>query len=365
MEEENGDERREENFSGIEHESSNEDSFEEHKAEGHKPVVSMGTSPSHVPSSKVKEEQQLTKRMRENPWILSTLVLGAIVLVLLFLGNFSGGVTGNVVGEEGVEDIFLNVLEGQGADVTEIEITDVSLEKGLYVISFDYSGEPYPVSYYLTADGSLLGMMSPVVDEDVPLTSSGATTTAEVVKSDRPITELFIMTHCPYGTQAEKGIIPVIKALGDTADIKIRFVHYFMHDPEETETPIQVCIREEQSDKYLDYLSCYLGAGDSATCLTETQINKAKLTSCIATKSEDYYAQDSELSNQYGVQGSPTLVINGVQANSGRDSVSYLDTICSAFSTQPAECETQLSSASPSPGFGYAASASGATDATC
>jgi len=28
------------------------------------------------------------------------------------------------------------------------------------------------------------------------------------------------MTHCPYGTQAEKGMIPVIESLGDLIDAK-------------------------------------------------------------------------------------------------------------------------------------------------
>ncbi|MCK4552709.1 hypothetical protein KAT80_00710, partial [Candidatus Pacearchaeota archaeon] len=160
--------------------------------------------------------------------------------------------------------------------------------------------------------------------------------------------------HCPYGTQAEKGIIPTIKALGDTIDAKIRFVHYFMHEPEETETPRQVCIREEQPSKWYDYLGCFLEDGDSDRCLIEAKIDKAKMNKCISSgKSDEYYAEDSALSEGYGVRGSPSLVINGVMINSGRSPAGYLETICSAFNEKPEECNLELSSASPKPMWGY------------
>lgn len=63
----------------------------------------------------------------------------------------------------------------------------------------------------------------------------------------------------------------------------------------------------------------------------------------------DVFKADNE---KYGVQGSPTLIINGQQIQTGRDSASLLSIICSAFNNQPAECQQQLSSAAPSPGFG-------------
>lgn len=187
-------------------------------------------------------------------------------------------------------------------------------------------------------------------------------------KSDKPVAELFVMTNCPYGTQAEKGYIPVIKALGDKADVKVRFVHYTMHEPEKAETPRQVCIREEQGDKYLDYLQCYLeGDGkspntnnDPIACMKKTGVNEDKVNECVSNgKSKEYYDEDSNLSKAAGVTGSPTLVINGQIVQAGRDSASYLKTICEAFNTQPEECSQQLSSASPAPGFGTAAAAGG------
>ena len=62
---------------------------------------------------------------------------------------------------------------------------------------------------------------------------------------------------------------------------------------------------------------------------------------------------DAALNTKYGVGGSPTLIINGVQSNAGRDSASYLKAICAAFNTAPTECSTTLSSTQPGAGFGY------------
>jgi len=104
--------------------------------------------------------------------------------------------------------------------------------------------------------------------------------------------------------------------------------------------------------------------GDSDRCLTETGIDETKLDSCVESKSEEYYSEDSSLSEGYGVRGSPTLVINGEQVSSGRDSASYLSVVCSAFNDAPSECNEELSSTSPSPGFGYSETG-GSSTGTC
>lgn len=315
-------------------------------------------------------------KIKKNPWMIATIVLGIIVLILLGLIFFKGSLTGKVIsGEDAGKKIveFLNGRTGGGVEYVSYE------DKGdLYAVTVNYQDQKIPV--FITKDGEYF------VQGAVPLSLSNTTTTPttpecstdsdcadgetcqggyciappkELEKSDKPKVELFVMTHCPYGTQAEKGLIPAIKALGTKADIKIRFVHYFMHgDNEEAETYNQVCIREEQNAKYISYLECFLEAGDSAACLKKASIDTAKLNACLADgnkKAKEYYEVDKKLSNQYGVQGSPTLVINGAEANSGRDSASYLKTICSAFNKAPtAECSKQLSSASPGPGFGTA-----------
>lgn len=307
---------------------------------------------------------------KQNPWMIASAVLGIAVIVLLVM-VFRGGVTGNVISEKSAGDElvkFLNVKTGGG--VTFVS----SADKGnLYEVTVSYQSQNIPV--YITKDGKYFVQGATPLTGDatasdiVDTTNTNTQPPQDLVKSDKPKVEAFIMTHCPYGTQIEKGIIPVVKALGTNADVKIRFVHYFMHgDKEEQETYRQLCIREEQSGKFWTYLEAFLEKGDSASALTKAGVDKTKLDACMAStgKAKDYYAADSKLSNQYGVQGSPTLVINGAQVDSGRSPDILKTTICGAFNKSPSACSQALSTASPDPGFGTgttAASGSAANSA--
>jgi len=255
---------------------------------------------------------------------------------------------------------------------TQATINEVTDEGAVFNINLDVAGNNY--TSYMTKDGTLFFQsgidMVKFAEENAAQAAAAdtgkAAPAANVPKTDKPKVELFVMTYCPYGLQAEKGIIPAIETLGNKIDAKIRFVHYFMHgDQEEQETYNQLCIREEQAAKYSDYLKCFIIEGDSAKCVAQTKVDAKKLTSCVAAKAKDYYKVDSDFSQGYGVSGSPTLVINGAQSSAGRDSASYLAGICAAFTNPPAECSKQLSTASPAAGFGAGSASSGSAAAEC
>ncbi|MBU0894756.1 MAG: hypothetical protein KKF48_00645 [Nanoarchaeota archaeon] len=313
------------------------------------------------PIKPVGEQGTLTEKMRANPWIISTLVLGIIVLILL-VGNFSGGLTGGVVsgGVISSEAAGNTVLELANAQVGNVELIEVNEKSGLYEVVLFMQGTEVPV--YLTKDGeNLVGGLTPLsVLQDAQNTPTQQTPT-EVPKTDKPEVELFVMSYCPYGTQAEKGLLPVVALLGDKIDFNLRFVHYILHgDKEDLENKRELCIREEEGqDKLNKYMVCILDSdnpqepGDVSACEKEAGINSAKLQTCLNNKAEDYFAVDSALSEGYGVSGSPTLIINGVQSSAGRSPASYLVGICAAFNIAPSECSESLSSSSPSAGFGY------------
>lgn len=267
----------------------------------------------------------------------------------------------------------------------------IGKENGMYKLEVDYNGQKIPS--LISKDGKkffpqVMDLTGSDVAKDNP-TKAKAEPVADVVeeKSDKPKVELFVMSHCPYGLQMEKGIIPVAKALGDKIDFKIKFNDYAMHGEKELKEQLsQYCIQKEQSDKYMAYLGCFTKDGDSGieSCLSNAKIDKNKLNGCIAKADKEFkvlenfnnkagfkgsyagfeiFKADNE---KYNVGGSPTLVINGTQSNSGRDSKSLLKSICSAFNNPPKECSTELSSDSPAPGFGAgAAPSSGAAAAGC
>lgn len=194
----------------------------------------------------------------------------------------------------------------------------------------------------------------------------------DMVKSDKPSVELFVMSYCPYGTQIEKGIMPVVEALGDKIDFSLKFCDYAMHGKKELDEQLaQYCIQKEQGDKLNGYLKCFLKDGDSSACVKSAGIDNDKMQACVSSTdkefkvTEKYNDKSTWVSGQfpafdvyksentkYGVKGSPAMVINGQQADSARDSASLLKTICSAFNNQPDECKKELSSTAPSSGFG-------------
>ncbi len=235
---------------------------------------------------------------------------------------------------------------------------------------FEAEVEDMVVPTYVSTDGTVMVYQETDITKE-PEYYSQTEASVEVVKSNKPKVELFVMSHCPYGTQIEKGMIPVIEALGDKIDFELKFCDYAMHgEIELREQLTQHCIKKEQSEKFLPYLKCFLKNGDSSECISLNLIDKEKLNKCISDTDDEFkvieslnnnvdyngqfpgfniYKEDNE---KYGIQGSPTLIVNGVQVQSNRDSASLLNVICSGFDNVPEECSAVLSSDNPAPGFG-------------
>jgi hypothetical protein len=205
-----------------------------------------------------------------------------------------------------------------------------------------------------------------------------------VPKTTKPIVEVFVMSHCPFGTQMEKASIPAAKLLGNKIDFRIEFVSYAMHGEKEVYEQLnQYCIMEEQESKFLPYLECFLEAGDGEGCITKAKIDAVKLEACAKKADEEFditknfedqaswlsgrfpkFDIHKELNEKYGIQGSPGFVVNGKVMQVNRDPKSVLAAICSGFETEPEECQETLSSTPASAGFGYSEGAAGTT-ATC
>jgi predicted lipoprotein with Yx(FWY)xxD motif len=183
----------------------------------------------------------------------------------------------------------------------------------------------------------------------------------------------------------EKGILPVLDTLGDAIDFELKFNDYAMHDKKELDEQMsQYCVQQNQGEKLTEYLYCFLEdekGGDA--CLSKIGVNKAEHASCVADVDSKYkiteqyndkstwrsgrfpvfpvYEDDNK---QYGVTGSPSLVVNGNKISAARDSASLLKTICAGFENEPEACQASLSASSPGAGFGFDSTGTGAS-ASC
>lgn len=114
-----------------------------------------------------KEEsgkETLETTLKKNPWILSTVVLGILVLVLL-VGSFSDGfgLTGNVISSNHAGNAvvdFANIRTGGGVSLSGVE--DIG---SLYQVNVLFQGQELPL--YITKDGK--NLVQAVVSLDIAI----------------------------------------------------------------------------------------------------------------------------------------------------------------------------------------------------
>lgn len=312
---------------------------------------------------------------------MKKVIIASLTFVLLLTGCSltKPKTTHEIIGTEEAKakatEFINNNLMQKGSAVTVKEVID---DGSLYkvVVAMPTGQE---INSYMSRDGKTffpqamdIAEVKKQQESENNQSDSADTAPKDIAKSDKPSVELFVMSHCPYGTQIEKGILPVVEAFGDKIDFSLKFCDYAMHGKKELDEQLaQYCIQKEQDDKLNDYLNCFLKDGDSSACVKSAGLDNDKLQACVSSTdkefkvTEKYNNKSTWVSGQfpafdvyksentkYGVKGSPTLVVNGQQADSARDSASLLKTICSAFNNQPDECSKTLSSTPPSSGFG-------------
>lgn len=314
-------------------------------------------------------------KIAKNPLILSVVavvfVVAAVFIYLFQKGelNFGRTLSSEKVGEIVIDYINKNAdLGGKSASLVEtVE------ESGVYRVTVGIGDQEY--TSYVSKDGKLLfpEAYSLETEEGSPEEGSSKEISLDIPKRERPDLKLFVMSYCPYGLQMEKAYLPVYNLLKDKADMGIYFVDYIMHEKKEVDENLrQYCIQKEEKEKYADYLSCFTVSGDFEQCLAETGINQTKLQNCTFETDRDfqilsyYRDQDSwlngtypqfnihkDLNDQYGVKGSPTVVVNDKIINvDPRSPENFKNIICQAFEQEPEECSQTLSDEIPSPGIG-------------
>ncbi len=353
---------------------------------------------SEKTAEKVSEETPKKTKWKPLKLKKNDIVIAVVAVVLLALvgGGYYGATKTDagrkffkltnitpVAAKARIEDFVKTSLVPPGTDLT---VSDATEENGLYKAIVTVQKQDHVV--YLTLDGSKLFPIAPL-DTEVAKPAAAATATPtpqDVPKTAKPEVKLFVMSYCPYGTQIEKGILPVLATLGNKINFNLEFVSYSMHNNKATgdrkeldENLRQYCIRTQDPTKLNTYLGCFLkkGQGTEAACLATAGVDAPKNAACVTQSDTKFdvtkdfndestyngnfppFNADKADNDKYAVQGSPTLVINGVTADSQRDPESLLKIICSAFDKAPAECTKTLATAAPSAGFGEGTAAAG------
>ncbi len=293
------------------------------------PVKQPIESPKKFPMESFNSEQNLTNKIRKNPWILSTLVFGVIALTLL-IANFSGGVTGNVVSEvEAGENLvgYLNTV----AD-SEVTLVDIEDDGNFYQVTIEFRGEE--ISMYVTKDGayytnSLVPITAELPSEEEEQSSQmeeqdivDVSVDDDAIKGDvnAPVTIVeFSDYECPFCARHFEETLPlIIEEYVDTGKVRIVFRDFPLefHSYAQKASEAAECAGEQEkywemhdtlfeNQKNLDVDSLKKYAEDIG-------LNTGEFDNCLdSDEMADEVKKDMEDGKDYGVSGTPGNFING------------------------------------------------------
>jgi hypothetical protein len=302
-------------------------------------------------------------------WAIAAIVGIVALLVIFLLLNLNPPGQGSVVppaacGEKVMKYVNDNLVQS-GTSATLVSINE---SRGLYALESRYQSQA--ITIYTTKDCRLLFTNT----IDMNATPAKTAQAQPPKKTARPVVDLFVMAFCPYGTQAETVMKPVVDLLGSTADIRVRYITTIngtsasdvisLHGPAEAREDLrQLCIMNATSARYWDYLKqfndqCY-PVWQNTSALDSCKKNISAGLGIDLTKTEfcatgsaglSLLKADENDATTYGVTGSPTLIINGVEYAGSRTPEGYKEAICNSFDTPPAACNTTLSAAPASSG---------------
>jgi hypothetical protein len=183
---------------------------------------------------------------------------------------------------------------------------------------------------------------------------------------------MFVMSFCPYGNQAEAGLVPVVEQLADSAEFEPVYIIYVNASRNgyecTTNDGVEYCSMHGNAELWQDVREKiifnkygekkwaeYVGGVDSECSLTDigtcwlTVANATGVDAAAVTAEFDankFAILDAEIAKaaQYGVRSSPTILINDYTYSGARTPVAYQAKVCEAFNSAPGACGTELSS---------------------
>jgi len=187
---------------------------------------------------------------------------------------------------------------------------------------------------------------------------------ANMTKSDQPLLQAFVVSRCPFGLQMQRIMADIISESRETEEyLKVRYIGSVdeknntitaMHGVVEAqENLLQICIREEQADKYWDYVRCYMKEGKTAECLDSARIDVDELNSCTNDSSRGlvYAREDFDLAKEFRITGSPTMLMNNeivkesnfaTNTTNARSPEAVKELLCCGFNEEPSFCSMKL-----------------------
>jgi predicted DsbA family dithiol-disulfide isomerase len=167
--------------------------------------------------------------------------------------------------------------------------------------------------------------------------------------------ELFVMSQCPFGVEAENGIAPVLKKFGGDVDFVLGFIgdsqadgkFTSMHGEKEVNgDKVQVCAIKHAPYQYMDMILCMnknaQGIPDNwEDCAKNAGLPVEKIKTCYGGEEGNGLLKTAfEAAKAKNARGSPTIFINDKPYSGARSEIAFSRAICNAYpNKKPSLCD--------------------------
>lgn len=276
--------------------------------------------------------------VRNNPWMVSTFVLGILFLVALFVASSGGLGTGATVSEQEIGQKVLAALNKQtGGGVT---LGPVAREGGLYKVTVTYQGDEVPV--YATLDGTKLAFQvlsldgsdtAPIPTPSQPSAPTSVTIDADKIKNapvmgsaSAPVTIVeFSDYQCPFCERFFSDAMPQLEEqYVKTGKVRIVFMDFPLsfHDQAQKASEAARCFRKAKGGSSVSYYQYHdklfanqalLGVDNFKKWAAELGAQSSMFDNCLDSGEFSAAVQaDQTYGASLGVSGTPSFFINGV-----------------------------------------------------
>jgi len=181
---------------------------------------------------------------------------------------------------------------------------------------------------------------------------AGAALASNTVKVD-----FYVMSQCPYGTQVEDGIAPVLETLGNNVDFNLNFIGSVSGDgslssmhgqPEVDGDIVQLCAAKYNPESYMKMITCMNQnmqsiPGNWETCAESNNLDVESIRTCYeGEEGKDLFKTSIAKAKTLGATGSPTIYINNEKYAGGRTETDFLKAICNAYTGDKPEACTSI-----------------------
>jgi len=182
--------------------------------------------------------------------------------------------------------------------------------------------------------------------------------------------DLFVMSHCPFGTKAMLAAKEFADAFGKDAAIAVHYIGdnkngqlSSMHGPDEvTDDLREVCAIQHYSkdQKFLDFLACRSKdlKADWKDCTGSNGIDAGVIQTCVDSEGQQLLTASFQVASTLAIQSSPTFLLNNRETFNAQDAAEIATSYCKANPGLPA-CAKQLSAAAPAQAAGGGGAACG------